>query len=346
MSSIDAAETVGTGRLRVRVDDQSYFLSTSLPFVVRDARLAVVRRGVTGQPDLELVPGLYSVEAITPRGRSMTELVQVGVGETSELVVTEDSGREEDPQPAPGSRGGGQAELLATQGCALTVRDASGWEFGPDQTLLAVPTATFDVDGRQWVVALPLNPVARRPEEATCRVEVGTDPGASWLGIRFSPKRRVGRTLDGLLRHHEVMSSGALLDEASELLLHKYSDPAAAALGGLTLQRLGQLRQRQRWVENLAEDFEWIPDGRVLLAGLLMLERADLDRGLDLLLAATSERPMYTDGLSLATELLRRWPGEERKDERMARLGALAEYSCVADWEAVALTTRSDVTWS
>jgi len=341
------------GRLVVRVEDHSYFLSTTLPFVVRDARLAVVRRGVTGPAQLELPAGLYCVEAITPRGRAMRELVPVVSGERSEVVVTADSGREPreaseeddldyDLGPGPSA----QVDLLDTQGCS-GVRHGPEWDFEPEALLSSVPTATFRVGEATWIVSLPLNPVSRRPEESGCSVEIEPEHSSSWLQIRFAAKRRVGRTVDGLLRHHETMAGTSLLDEAAELLLHKYSDPAAAALGGLTLHRLGRLRERQGWVENLARDFPWIPDGRILLAGLLLEGRdeAELSRGLELLLAAAADRPLYTDGLSLASELLRRWPGELRADERAARLESLAAYSCVADWDAVALTTRADESW-
>ena len=60
--------------------------------------------------------------------------------------------------------------------------------------------------------------------------------------MRFSKHRRVSRMLDGVLRHHTVAAAG-LLDEAAGLLLYKYDDPPAAALGGLTLFRFGRLRQ-------------------------------------------------------------------------------------------------------
>ena len=64
-----------TGQLSVRVDDKSLWLSDNLPFVVRDAALTVVGRGRTGEPPMTLPVGLYSVEAVTPRGRTMQELV-------------------------------------------------------------------------------------------------------------------------------------------------------------------------------------------------------------------------------------------------------------------------------
>ncbi len=56
---------------------------------------------------------------------------------------------------------------------------------------------------------------------------------------------------------------------AARLLLTKYSDPVAAALGGLILYRLGRLAERQEWVENLSRDFGWLRDGQILCAAFL-----------------------------------------------------------------------------
>ena len=341
-----------TGLLNVRVEDNSLWLTNNLPFVVRDASLTVVGRGTTGSPAMTLPVGLYSVEAVTPRGRSMQELVRVDPATPVDVVVTEDSGRNAGPgdgqDDADGMRGAVDATLTGTTACALLTQDAGGWTFGPDQVLTAVPTATFRLDGRDWTASLPLNPQGRKEDETTCRVELDLSASLPRLGVRFTEQRRVGRAVDGMLRHHEVMAGAELLDQAASLLLAKYSDPASAALGGLTLHRYGRLRERQDWIENLARDFAWIPDGRILLAALLMNDRdaRDRARGLGLLVDATEARPLYTDGMALATDLLRRWPDADRKDERAERLERLAAYACVTDWDSVPLVTGREDQWS
>jgi len=341
-----------TGLLTVRVDDKSLWLSNNLPFVVRDATLSVVGRGRTGEPAITLPAGLYSVEAVTPRGRTMNELVRIDAAAPAEVVVTEDSGRDRDDAEDAGMRGAVDAELTGMTACSLLGEDPSGWTLGPDQVLSTVPTATFLVGEREWVASLPLNPQGRNDDEATCRVELDVSGPEARLGVRFTSQRRVGRTVDGLLRHHEVMAGAELLDQAAELLLGKYQDPAAATLGGLTLHRFGRLRERQGWIENLARDFTWIPDGQILLAALLMYDAdaSEQARGLDLLIAATEVRPLYTDGLALATDLLRRWPPADgtadRAADRTERLERLAAYACVTDWDSVPLVTGREDQWS
>jgi hypothetical protein len=337
-----------SGLLRVRVDNRSNWLSNNLPFVVRDAGLTVVRRGRAGEPGMSLPVGLYSVEAITPRGRAVQELIRVDPVTPADVVITEESGRTVDDGFESGVGDAVEAEVTGTSACTVLDEDPDGWTLGPDGVLTSVPTVSFRVGDREYIASLPLNPQGRDVDEATCRVELDLSGAQPRIGVRFTSQRRVGRTIDGLLRHNEVMVGAELLDHAAELLLGKYRDPAAATLGGLTLHRFGRLRERQGWIENLARDFGWIPDGQILLAALLMydVDTRERARGLDLLVGATEGRPLYTDGLALATDLLRRWPDTERGAERTERIERLAAYSCVTDWDSVPLVTGREDQWS
>jgi hypothetical protein len=224
------------------------------------------------------------------------------------------------------------------------VDDDGGWTFLPAKDFDSVPTAMFDVAGRAVNVSLPLNPTAREPSLAGCRVVVVTTGAGPRLRVTFADGRRVSRMVDGLLRNNAVASGLGVLDAATELLLHKYSDPPGAALGGLTLHRMGRLPERRPWVENLARDFPWLPDGRVLCAALLLRDpaKAEQQRGLSMLMGATRKRPLYTDGMSLAMELLRHWPDPRSEHLRRKNLSALAEYSAYADWNSVPLIEYVD----
>jgi len=150
--------------------------------------------------------------------------------------------------------------------------------------------------------------------------------------------------VEGLLRSKELAAGSDILDQASDLLLEKYFDPPGAALGGLTLYRIDLLTKLRSWIENLSRDFMWLPDGSILLAALLR-QSSDLSerrRGLSLLLSAAGQRPMYTDGLSLALELLRRWPDDPSRLQRQELVERLAIYAAYADWNAISLTVLSD----
>jgi hypothetical protein len=340
-----------TGRIDLRVEDDSMFLSDNLPFVVRNAWHTVVATGTTRQGVSDPLPvGLYSVEVMTPRGVEQTQIVQVTPEQPARLVVTED-GVHLDGPPMPPIFTAEAAEaadelhpsatLLEMRHCTLAAHDDKGWIFLPDPRLTDVPVARFTLGDTLWDVSLPLNPKGREPTLRQCRVRVEQTGATSRLDVALGDRRRVFRMLLGMLHENGVAIGKELLDTAASALLWKYSDPVAAALGGLTLHRFGRLHEKQDWVENLSRDFDWLPDGRILCAALLQRDddASERDRGLDLLLTATERRPLYTDGLSLGLELLRRWPGEGRSAERRERLERLAEYSAAADWESIALTT-------
>jgi hypothetical protein len=340
------------GRIDLRVEDDSMFLTNNLPYVIRNAWHSVVASGTAQQGvNKQLSEGLYSVEVITPRGQEQTALVHVTAGERTPLVVTADGVRvdtptsplptiteaaDEPPEAIPAA-----ATLVETSGSTLRSQDEKGWIFLPQEPLTEVPVATFELGDARWEISLPLNPEGAEPEQRQCRVRVEDSAVVPRLEVAIGGRRRVFRMLVGMLRENGVAGGTELLDTAAGLLLTKYSDPVAAALGGLTLHRFGRLQERQSWVENLSRDFGWLRDGRILCAALLQKDRdsAERDRGLDLLLEATDGRPVYTDGLSLALELLRRWPGDARVEERTDRLEGLANYSAGADWESIALTT-------
>lgn len=355
------------GRLQVTVDYKSHWLSQNLPYVVRDASNAFITEGTVGDGGVvELDEGYYTVEAITPSGAPSRQVVHVSADETYPLVINDREvgpGDGPAPQPSPPMQPASPvledspapiAEVESTENtrppagldgfwhCTAT-EGRDGWTFSPDRDLRDVPTARFLLyDPRAWLISLPLNPQGTAAELRECHVRIERPAiGPAHPVATFSRQRRVSRMLDGILRHNEVMSAN-LVDKAAELLLSKYSDAPAAALGGLTLHRFGRLKERQAWVENLARDFTWLPDGQILCAALLIHDedRRERARGLDLLFSATASRPLYTDGLSLASELLRRWPGDDWADKRKERLGRLSDYACTTDWNAVMLTTR------
>jgi hypothetical protein len=330
------------GELRVAMDVGSDFLSNNLPFVVRDAGLAVVHRGTCGS-SATLPEGLYSVAVLGAEGERTVQLVRVESDETTTVSFTQptvESHAEsltspgDDPLPTVGP-----ASLLSVTGCTVSLADADGWEFVPVLPLTAVPWGEFSIDGRVVEMSLPLNPNGDYPL-TSCRVNVDGSGGRPVLRMAFAPGRLVTRLVDGLVRHSSQTFGKDVLEQATSLLLTKYADPAGAALGGLTLHRMDMLSGQRDWVENLAHDFPWLTDGRVLLAALLRGGNpAERQRGFDLL--ATSHRPMYTDGLSLAVDLLRRWPEYSRGKERDRALDRLAGLSAYADLGSVNLCVQS-----
>jgi hypothetical protein len=292
---------------------------------------------------------LYSVEIISHLGERLSQVVSIESGEPTRADFSDrplgrrsatrrggypDHLRSDGPEV-------GEVELVGVEGCELRSEvDGRSWEFVPTPPLETVPTATFNLPAqRTAVVSLPLNPRGEYPLSAcTVTYELSTRQ----LITTFAPERRTSTTLGGMLRTGEFITGSRVLSEASQLLFYKYQDPPGAALGGLTLHRVGRLATRAGWVSNLARSFPWLPDGAILRAALDLQDPLASREGkaLDALLEAAARRPMFTDALSLAMELLRRWP-PGRDAERAARLAGLARYSAGADWDALNLTVAT-----
>jgi hypothetical protein len=314
--------------------------------VVRDAHGAIVDRLTPGSITRRLPAGLYSVATVTPDGEGTVKHARIGNAETTSVTF---EAPETVIDPTTPKRSVTQelislpalASVESADGCTVTTEDEAGWVFVPTDYPHSVPSAVFRIEGRRVLMSLPLNPRDSYPQNS-CRVDV-VWTGHRWgLRMSFPLERRAARLVDGLVRHGEIAAEVGLLEEATGLLSDKYYDPPGAALGGLTLDRMGKLQQRWQWVENLARDFDWLPDGPVLLASLLRRAKSpdERQRGLGLLLEAASKRPLYTDGLSLLMELLRRWPDEGSKLDRLDMLGKLADYSAYADWGSVNLSVE------
>jgi len=203
-----------------------------------------------------------------------------------------------------------------------------------------VPTARFAVGGRHLVTSLPISPEGGSPS-GSCAVRfeaVGSRVRAqAWI----MPQRTVANALQNMLASDYLLQAADVAADAAELLSEKYKDPTGAALGALLLYKTGKLARFENWVGNLARSFDWLPDGKILLARLQTdRERSPSPQVLDLCLQAAKQRLLFAECHALLLELLRRWPGSENADARanaVAQLSSFAPYVnpdsiCFSHW--------------
>ncbi len=321
-----------------------------------------------GSDVVELPAGAYTVECALPDGSKLSQTVEVRSGDdqtvtfehadaasppfepiTRDLVPTRRRTRGQTRRRLPDGTDRG---VPAHRPRIVTVTDAEhvvvgtgdgvSWAFQPAADLRDVPTADLvTASGREVRVSLPVNPTTGYPRNS-CVVTSSDDAD---LQIRFAPERQVASALVVILEQDELGTSTNVFTGAADALLRKYDDPAGAALGGLTLHRLGRLTEREEWVENLAASFPWLPDGQILLAALLQhdADPKQRARGLAVLLSVATQRPLYTDGLALAVDLLRRWDDDPSAGPRREALGTLGAMLADADQSQIFLTTvRAD----
>jgi hypothetical protein len=337
------------GSLDVTFKSSSAFLGGALPLEIRDAHNRLVARS-NGGTSVDVPAGLYVVEATLPGGSRHAEVVEVVAGTPTSIVLSRAKIDDADviviggdilepdaPHEVP------SVELIGSEGCELRERGPKGWLFEPLGDPDAVPFATFLVGGTTVSASLPLNPRGKPDERAAIvRFEQTAIRGRADVG--FVRQRRVAWTLEGLVKAGDTTSTEEIFRNADEVLFRKYRDPAAAALGGLTLHRIGRLQDRTGWVENLARDFPWIVDGIVLRAALMSTAKSqdERGRGLNLLLGVAGRRPMFSDGFALMLRLLRAWPDGSASSERRDVLTTNPVDPTTVDWDAMAITTYDE----
>lgn len=201
----------------------------------------------------------------------------------------------------------------------------------------AVPTALIQYGNRTFRISLPTSPERGFPENV-CVVKIEETHSGARINAWIAKERTVANALQNMLASGYMVNAADLASKAVELLQYKYSDPTGAALGALILYKVGQLGTRLGWVENLARDFDWLPDGKVLLARLLFNNEADRERALDLAIKASSQRMLYTECYSLLLDMLRRWPRSINRDDRRHAVDKLATQATDVDWESICLS--------
>ena len=279
-----------------------------------------------------------------PGAGEATGRVMRGMGDWLREHLTSGTPAQTAPPAEAGPPG---VSVVALHGAQVRLADESGWTLVPVDPVRSVPTMTLDVDGRRCTVSLPVNPGGVFPLDS-CRVIVERAPAGPVIRTLFDPGRLVSRAVAGLAETHQVGSVSDPLELATQLLVSKYDDPAGAALGGLTLHRFGRLAEREAWVDNLVAAAPWLPDA-VVLRVALDAEHPDPDvraHALSSLFTVASERPLFSDGLSLALDLLRRWPEpggdeearEQRRQLRRDALAGLGELAAYVDFSVLAVT--------
>jgi hypothetical protein len=358
-------ETVGAksepGYLVVDIKVSSYRLREQLAIEVRDSSLALVGQLNSGR-SLALAPGYYHVKAILDDGRAHTKVVRVKSRETKtvefeveptsfmETLGPTRTKRNWAPDTLGTSLESSSLESIAEMHLgpapvevAVSVHEAHDyWLFYPPGQLSAVPWVS--VAGA--FISLPVNPRGHTPTERAALVNVVEHEMGSSARAWVHPDRKLTSALQHMLGERRVYQAQTVAEATAEDLLYdKYSDPVGAALGAIVLHRAGTLDKRIAWLENLAHDFDWLPDGKILLAAQLSVQR-DTSRAFELFNRAAKQRPMFTASFGILLEALRRWPQDSEHRVNASQLAEnLGRIAADVDWTAFTLTTTDGPQW-
>ncbi len=155
-------------------------------------------------------------------------------------------------------------KLIEVTGANLQRQAGNSWFFKCESHLQSVATARYGDENLETQVSLPVSWDGGFPGN-TCAVTVELTRSGLRANAWIAAERTVANGLQNMLSAGYVLQAAGIAETAVELLRSKYSDPTGAALGGLILQKVGRIGQWIEWVENLARDFEWLPDGKNLI---------------------------------------------------------------------------------
>lgn len=158
--------------------------------------------------------------------------------------------------------------------------------------------------GIPWIcVCLPPSPRLR------CLIKPSEGPvdAVHPLDITVSTENWKAESLLALLTSGSINRAKSLMkiEQAERLLYDKVADPAAAAIGGYYLLKMSALEQMHDWANNLANWFQWMPDGAIIHAWQLLKKADSKQEVVDkkvrerFLQAIQRGIPIYTEGLRL-----------------------------------------------
>ena len=152
------------------------------------------------------------------------------------------------------------------------------------------------------------------PPEHTLDILITAGEGpvsdVAYLDVCVTTTNYKAQSLLSLISAGDINKARTLItvNEAEQLLFQKMVDPASAAIGGYYLLKTGELERMHDWAKNLANRFEWFPDGLVLYAWQLIQDKNQTEgisnNTIKKLLLEVVRRgvPVYTEGLRLLYE--------------------------------------------
>jgi hypothetical protein len=196
--------------------------------------------------------------------------------------------------------------------------------------------AAIRPDGLQTMVRFP------RGRTRYFRVVIGRAPDSHDVDLVVRVAHPTAAALLDYLNHDRIRDTELITtapELAADLLLYKLRDPVAAAAGAFALLRLDALERLHNWTQNLANWFEWLPDG--LVARAEHLARLGDHASAAKLLAGLRARglPVLSVGLTYATDRLRTysayWPDNTQLRDSLEEI---TRYAMATDFSAPVTT--------
>ncbi len=145
------------------------------------------------------------------------------------------------------------------------------------------------------------------------------------IDVQVSTDHFKAETLLALLTNGDIRNAKALSNakEAEDLMYQKMRNPVTAAIGGYFLLKIGELDRLHDWANNLAQWFDWLPDGAIIHATQLLNKKEKTPEDIALirqrlLHAADEGIPVYSEGMRLLEKgLTQLWYHSNQTDDEV-----------------------------
>ena len=362
------------GTIKVQIDSDSAYFRGNVPLEVRDNHMRLVQKSDDVR-SFELEPGIYQISAVLEDGQEHKHFIKVQSGETTTVKMganTESIKRQEirrrkqrkafkkyrsrytktmevivsEDTTDYGTESAEIDALVKLLGAERLDDRRNPWMIACSSNVESVATAEVDVGDDRYCISLPTSP-HDSPGYNSCVVTIEEIYSRPHVVAWISPQRVVANAIQNMMASNELHSARRMAKEATELLRAKYRDPTGATLGALVLHKFGLLYDKISWLENLTRDFDWIPDGKILLAATLLKQESvsmeDAQRAFELAVKASEQRILYTECFSILLDLLRRWPIKEMEpDIRKQAIARLAYQSPDIDWHSICMSLKME----
>lgn len=337
------------GVLQIEIDSKLYYRGEGIRVEIRDSDLILIQPATTRR-NFDLPYGLYEISAILEDGKRTAKVAEVN-GKRPSRITLEPNLPFEPLASKDDSDFRSVSELRQFQtvrtdmeivdiSSDVTVYEVeSHWILRHSETMLQVPVATILRAGSIVQASLPISAGDHR-FSVTCHVTRQFESSFDPVQIKISQSRSIASAMERMVEAGQFESAARLANKALETLLLKFIDPTGAALAAMILFKADRLQDKMELLSSLVRRFDWLPDGKILLASQLARLPGHREQALQLACQASKQRILFTETFSLLLDLLRYWPEESDTDARSEALSRLTSLAPFVDWRSTYLCDR------
>ncbi|MGO2452643.1 hypothetical protein [Pseudomonas taetrolens] len=340
------SETAKNGFIEVRVNSKVNYGGLATPIEIRDDNLNLVASS-SSKRLFELPVGLYEISAILEDGKRQKHVIKITESDKTIVALTPQlSYQPSAPETLfkflsvkniQASAKDARDVELVTASQNVTIYPENGfWIVRHYEEMDQVAYAIIKKGERTIDASLPISAGDHRLS-VTCHIKTSPKHTEQPVKVNISQTRSLSAALESMFIAGQFDSATKLASQALSTLMNNFVDPTGATLAALILQKAGKLKHYQVTLEKLANDFPWLPDGKILLASIMMTKPEQRHLAIELAHRASQQRILFTESFSILMSLLRYAPESDNTALCDEALTHIAKIATSVDWNSIYL---------